>query len=282
MVGRVAVFVDAGYFWVQACTAVLGHPGKRTEITIDYPKLSDRLLEVAKKLTAPSELLRVYWYDGPSRDGKGPDHQQIDDLDFFKLRLGTRNMTGQQKAVDGLIIADMLSLTQSRSIDDAVLLSGDADLMPGVTAAQAMGLRVHLVVLEPRNATSPYLAAEADRKHYPGADWMRQFAKAATAIVGATDLQSAHDATGPQPHPEKGSSGCDPVPTFPFDEVAGAALQTIRGGEFSHLLEQNLKGRVRLPQEIDRHLLYQGKKKAGRELSEEEKRGLRAGFKKLL
>ncbi len=277
--GRAAVFVDAGYFWVQACTAVLGQPGKRTDITINYFELSTRLLEETSQLTNGSELLRVYWYDGPSRDGKGPDHQKIDDLDYFKLRLGTRNMTGQQKAVDGLIIADMLSLTQSRAIDDAVLISGDADLMPGVTAAQAMGLRVHLIVLEPKNATSPYLAAEADRKLYLGAEWIRQFAAAAPAIVNAADLPPGDGGSGTLSNPEHGSSSDDLVSTLFVDEVVRAAHKTIRSGGLAHLLAGVSKGSVPLPQEIDSCLLKTGRNKVGRTLREDEKRKLRDAFK---
>jgi hypothetical protein len=34
----------------------------------------------------------------------------VEELDDFKLRLGTRTGAGDQKAVDGLIIADLISL----------------------------------------------------------------------------------------------------------------------------------------------------------------------------
>src|SRR3546814_4680835 len=72
-------------------------------------------------------------------------HVAIDDLDDFKLRLGTRNTYGDQKAVDGLIIADLVSLAQSRAIASAIVVSGDADLTPGVMAAQGLGMRVHKI-----------------------------------------------------------------------------------------------------------------------------------------
>lgn len=229
-----------------------------------------------------SELLRVYWYDGPSKNGKGPDHQAIDDLDFFKLRLGTRNMTGQQKAVDGLIIADMLSLTQYRAIDDAILISGDADLTPGVTAVQAMGLRVHLVVLEPRNATSPYLAAEADRKRYLDADWIKHFAAASltkTAIAKEPQADISSNADALSGHDSSQSARGF---TLPVNDVAAKVLQEIREGDQTALLAQCSKGADPLPREIDGKLLYTGKSFAGRNLSEVEKRELRAAFKKHL
>ena len=43
-------------------------------------------------------------YDGPHRTlGKSRGHKAIEELDDFKLRLGTLNGVGEQKAVDGLI-----------------------------------------------------------------------------------------------------------------------------------------------------------------------------------
>jgi hypothetical protein len=35
---RVAVFLDAGYFWVQLCTVILGKYTVRTEVNVDYEK----------------------------------------------------------------------------------------------------------------------------------------------------------------------------------------------------------------------------------------------------
>ena len=106
-------------------------------------------------------------YDGPHRTlGKSREHKAIEELDDFKLRLGTLNGVGEQKAVDGLIIADMIGLAQSRVITDALLVSGDADLTPGVLAAQNLGVRVHLLSMGPSEATSPYLKAEVDCKFF--------------------------------------------------------------------------------------------------------------------
>jgi uncharacterized LabA/DUF88 family protein len=223
--GRSAVFVDAGYFWVQVSQAVLGRIGTRSEISVDYPGLRTNLLDEVKKKTSNSELLRVYWYDGPNSSGKGPDHESIEILDDFKLRLGTRNQAGQQKAVDGLIIADMLNLTQSRAIDCAVLVSGDADLTPGVTAAQAMGLRLHLMVLEPRKATSPYLAAEADSKLYLDADWAKGFAT--TTVFGATGTVPVPNAADPPQVVQSTVSAVAP-PLLDLNEIAAGSQNNSR------------------------------------------------------
>jgi len=150
---RIGVFVDAGYFWVQVAQVVHGSKQARDSVAIDYPILREKLLAEVASQFAGGELLRVYWYDGPGTfSHKAHSHVAIDDLDDFKLRLGTRNTYGDQKAVDGLIIADLVSLAQSRAILSAIVVSGDADLTPGVIAAQGLGMRVHMLSLGPANA----------------------------------------------------------------------------------------------------------------------------------
>lgn len=279
--GRVAVFVDAGYFWVQACQSVLGRIGQRNEIVLDYDLLRTQLLSEVNHVSG-SELLRVYWYDGPGAAGKGPDHAKIDELDDFKLRLGTRNHKGQQKAVDGLIIADMLSLTQTHAIDHAILFSGDADLTPGVTAAQAMGLRVVLVVLDPKAATSPYLAAESDRKLFLDRNWIRRFAKAADSPVVTQRPQTAGTLV---PTPLSSSSASAAPACLPFEVLDVLAKKTyaeLLDGPMASVVSGLEKAIVKLPLEVDKRLLWVGKSEAGRDLNEQEKRFLRKAFKQLL
>lgn len=279
---RVAVFVDAGYFWVQACHAVLGRQGKRDEISVDYAELRQHLLDAVAKQTQSAEVLRVYWYDGPGQSGKGPDHKSIDDLDDFKLRLGTRNTSGQQKAVDGLIIADILSLTQSRAITSAVLISGDADLTPGVTAAQAMGLRVHLVILEPKTATSPYLAAEADSKFSLPESWIREFVSRISppSVIPLQTAVPQASTTVASPSGDAGSA----APNLPISihQIAQNAYSSAANSALAPLLSSAAKGPAPLPPEIDKLLLFEARKASGSLLSEAQKRALRQAFKQLL
>lgn len=193
---RVAVFADAGYFWVQVGTSVLGKKADRSEIKLDYERLRAGLLNEVATQFPNIDLLRVYWYDGPSHNGqKTSHHRSIEKLDDFKLRLGTRNGAGQQKAVDGLIIADMLSLAQTKAITDALLVSGDADMTPGLVAAQNLGLRVHLLIISSDSATSPYLSAESDRKVYWDAKAISNFAQPAPVATAASPAA----ATAPAP-----------------------------------------------------------------------------------
>lgn len=194
---RVAVFIDAGYFWVQTAHVVFGARGARSSLTIDYAALHKKVLDEVATQFPGKDLLRVYWYDGPDSNGsKGPDHLAIDLLDDFKLRLGTRNVTGQQKAVDGMLISDLLTFAQSRAIENAILITGDADLTPGVVSAQALGLRVHLVTIGPPASTSPYLAAEVDKKVVWDSSVVALFAKPAAAVpaVALTPMSPATQA----------------------------------------------------------------------------------------
>lgn len=173
---RLAVFVDAGYFWEQTVVALFGTRQEqqglftrkisRDDVALDYSTLRAMLIDAAEREFVEASLLRVYWYDGPSKNGKAEDHRAVEYLDDFKLRLGARNRVGQQKAVDGLIIADLIGLAQNRAITDALIVSGDADLTPGVVAAQGLGLRVHLLGIGSTQSTSPMLRVEVDRKSH--------------------------------------------------------------------------------------------------------------------
>lgn len=62
---RIAVFIDAGYFWVQLCKTITGSYASRGQVTVDYAALRNRLLTEVSSQFPASDLLRVYWYDGP-------------------------------------------------------------------------------------------------------------------------------------------------------------------------------------------------------------------------
>ncbi|WP_186079252.1 NYN domain-containing protein [Burkholderia gladioli] len=224
---RVAVFADAGYFWVQVGNSVIGKKADRSEIKLDYEQLRAGLLGEVAAQFPNIDLLRVYWYDGPSHDGrKTSHHRSIERLDDFKLRLGTRNGAGQQKAVDGLIIADMLSLAQTKAITDALLVSGDADMTPGLVAAQNLGLRVHLLIIGSDSATSPYLSAESDRKVYWDAKAISGFAQpapvTATAAPAAATMPAAAATQNPQPAANPAPSPASAAPAAPANTGATA------------------------------------------------------------
>jgi hypothetical protein len=224
---RVAVFLDAGYFWVQLCNILLGTYTVRTQVDVDYDALRKLMLaEVHKQFGADCHFLRVYWYDGPGTGGKTHEHHAIDKLDDFKLRLGTRNGTGTQKGVDGLIIADLISLTQQRAITHALLITGDSDITPGVIAAQGMGLRAHLLSLGSSAATSPYLAAEADLKRSWGQAEAALFAKANTAVPAKLVSSQPKPAKAATQKSSPPATGAAPTPQAPAAVVKPASRAT--------------------------------------------------------
>jgi uncharacterized LabA/DUF88 family protein len=246
---RVAGFIDAGYLWVQLTQQILGRIGSRSEITLNYPALHAAFLEYVSNEFSNIPLLRIYCYDGPSASGhKNSFHQNIEGLNDFKLRLGTRTKDGGQKAVDGLIIADMISLTQNKAITHAFLVSGDADLVPGVLAAQSQGLRVHLLSLEPTIATSPHLRCEVDQQGLWGMREISRFAaKQETLTVAAASIAE-------EPNLE------DVAKIF-FSSLPNEQKQRIVGSY--------------IPQDIDKRLLRAGLEAKGKALDEKQKRFLR-------
>ncbi len=230
------------------------------------------MLSEIKAQLPDGDLLRVYWYDGPGLSGKTPEHHSIDQLDDFKLRLGTRNGVGQQKGVDGLIIADLISLTQQKSITHATLVSGDADITPGVIAAQSMGLRVHLLSLGAAAATSPVLSAEVDLKRSWDISAVQKFASltAAAAVPAPASVASA--------------SAVPAVPStgLSLESIAQTAMATIKAGPHAAIFSTLKRGPGLLPKEIDRALLAAGREQLGRVLEESEKRDLRKAFRALI
>lgn len=263
LMNRAAVFVDAGYFWVQAAYVAHNRRASRESVSINYLELSQVLLETSWQQFPGVELLRVYWYDGPGSYGKTGSHQAIEALDDFKLRLGTRNGFGDQKAVDGLIIADLISLTQSKAISHALIVSGDADLTPGVIASQGLGLRVHLLTLGPNAATSPFLSAEVDRKVRLEDDAIRKF---------VTPLKSFVDEPR-RPVDQQRISGSSDLLLV----SARAAIETLDAAAKKAIPLQG-----NLPPEVDALLLKKARETLKRSLEPKEKISLRELFRALL
>lgn len=139
MLDRVAVFVDAGYFWVQSSYILYGETRPRENICLDAKLMRESLIREVKRQFPDHSLLRIYWYDGLKIDGQqSSQHKAICRLDDIKMRYGTLNSRGQQKGVDGLLIADLISLAQNGAIGSALIVSGDADLAPGVARLRCL------------------------------------------------------------------------------------------------------------------------------------------------
>jgi uncharacterized LabA/DUF88 family protein len=269
--GRVAVFVDAGYFWPQACLAIGADDKSRRSVEIDPTAMRKAFIDEVSKQFPSSELLRIYWYDSPAAEERPQEHAPIAALDDFKLRVGLRNGLGRQKGVDGLLMADLMGLAANKAIDSALIVSGDADMQPAIGVAQTMGLRVHLLLLGNEHFVSSHLLAEADKK----TQWNNE-AIAAFATPGKAR----------KPDERQRDAGDDPLPRAApawNDEWIARAEDICR-----KLIIENdgetvveLAGRIdgySIPSDIDRLLLGTAKRAFGRLLDPLERNDLRTFF----
>jgi uncharacterized LabA/DUF88 family protein len=161
--GTHAVFVDVGYVYAAIGLLIAG-TAERRSFRIDAEFLISSLIEEARRVFPEGRLLRVYWYDGARNRVPTFEQKQVAELPDVKVRLGNLNAHNQQKGVDSLIRSDLESLARNRAIEDAVVVSGDEDLVLAVEAAQSFGVRVHLLGIEPAygmNQAEP-LVWEAD------------------------------------------------------------------------------------------------------------------------
>ncbi|MCE9584603.1 MAG: NYN domain-containing protein, partial [Planctomycetes bacterium] len=149
---RVAIFVDGKNFYA-------GWKDQSHGRDVDFRKLSQWIVRTA----GGDHLMGAYYYTGI--DTALPTTASQERLDaflgmlevqpgFFVQRFvqrnrthtcahcGTPNTFSQEKEVDTTIVADMLRLAASGGFDIAVLLSGDADLVPAVEGVRALGKQV--------------------------------------------------------------------------------------------------------------------------------------------
>ncbi len=157
------MFVDAGYLLSAGAWAAVGS-WRRAETRARIPELLAWLKAEAVASSEGRELLRVYWYDAAPRREPEAQHREVARQPDTKIRLGSLNRFGQQKGVDALLLADMLDLAASRTLDTVMVVSGDEDLLEAVKRVQAQGLRVVLWGVDtPNNTLSVELRYEADR-----------------------------------------------------------------------------------------------------------------------
>ena len=266
---RIAVFVDAGYFYASASELLFGAPLRRGELRLANAEFAHYLTHCAETIGG-CPLLRIYWYDG-TNSGPTAAHLAMAYLDNIKLRLGFVNQSGEQKGVDGLIFSDLTNLARNHAISDALLLAGDEDLRIGVQQAQEHGIRVHLLGVEPKDPSGNQSAAlqrEADTRRQLDAAALGQFLfrreYASTPPIEseptatATDADSAHNLARMQ-------------------ELANEYAATLDASQRELILA--LPERTPLPHELDRELLLRASELLGRKLEEPEKRTLRGALR---
>lgn len=254
---RFAVFIDAGYLFAAGSILLTGEKKPRSELRLENEIVLQDLITFGQERSG-RDLLRLYWYDGTS---SGPTAHQLSlaNLDNVKLRLGLVNSSGEQKGVDSLIITDMIALARNRAMSDAILLAGDEDLRVGVQQAQEYGVRVHLLGIAPSERNqSQLMRQEVDTRREWDAALVATFLTHQPRVIPAT----------PPPLPTAGAI---------VTALVQRAVDTLTPDELAATLSSYAANRG-IPQDIDRRLLADARGEYGRDLSQPEKRALRADF----
>ncbi|HET7648156.1 MAG TPA: NYN domain-containing protein [Gaiellaceae bacterium] len=261
---RFGIFVDAGYLFAaggKLCHGVTA----RERLALNATSLHEALVQFAGT-DCGLEHLRTYWYDG-ARDARPTAEQiAIANLNGVKLRLGRLTQSGQ-KGVDSRIVRDLIILSVERAISTAYLLGGDEDLREGVSEAQERGVQVVLVGVEPLNEQniSRTLAMESDKV----VTLDRAFVEPHLALIEP----AAIEATEGQPQPVPGA----PLESDP--EMLGRAFATSWFESAPPEAVAELKRDApRIPSELDRALLAQGRVAFGGSIDDESRKKLRQGF----
>lgn len=259
---RVAIFVDAGYLFAQGSAALAGSRQPRHLIDLDIDTVVAELRRVADAVSPGLPLLRIYWYDGAAYRGPTAEHTRIGRTPDIKLRLGIVNSAGEQKGVDSLIVTDMIELARNKAMADALLLSGDGDILPGVMIAQSFGVRVHLLGIEPgRGSQSPQLRDEADTV----SEWDR------ATVANLMALRPPHGPEVTADRPPGAAPGTDPPP---LERIVAEFAGTL-GPDDKARVRQEMAVRRGVPREIDRRLLATCGNRLGRDLDQTECRRMR-------
>ena len=151
--GRVAVFIDGGYL--------------DKVLAVEYGMARLDYYDFAQALAGPDELLRTYYYHCPPWQGNPPTQDEqlrfagkerffeaLRSLPSFEVRLGRLERRGVnedgtpnfvQKRVDIQLAVDLMQLSLKHRIERGVLVTGDSDFLPVVTAAKNEGVRIDLV-----------------------------------------------------------------------------------------------------------------------------------------
>jgi len=256
---RVAVFVDAGYLFAQGSVAIAGEKLSRTALSLEPRRVRDVLVNFAKSKAIGCSILRIYWYDGVLPGVYlTSDQARLGEVDDVKLRLGLLSKSGQHRGVDSLLVTDLLELARQRAISDAVIVSADEGLRLAVQIAQSLGVRVHLLGIEPSRANQGVaLRLEVDTVSEWGRDVVASFLSVRQATEGQTESA---------------------VPTAELDDVPQIMAEGLLASELQPILDYVEKTRS-IPFEIDRQLLASSRNALGRNLNEEEKQYVRAEFR---
>lgn len=205
---RCVVLVDAGYLLGAAASLLAGDPS-RSRISVDHATLVRQLRERAEAETA-QPLLRIYWFDGAPDRVPQPEHRRLRVMPRVTVRLGALTRSDgrwAQKGVDAAMHAELTELARNKACSDIVLVTGDGDLLPGMTAAKEHGVAVHLWAVQAAGGDynqSEDLVAEADERRLLDRSWI-------TRAIRARD-SAGTCAPQPAPGPEIAAILSAPLP----------------------------------------------------------------------
>jgi uncharacterized LabA/DUF88 family protein len=181
-VDRCVVLVDAGYL-LGAAASLLAGDASRTRISVDHAALIQALRERAEADTQ-RELLRIYWFDGAPDRVPQPEHRRLRVMPRVTVRLGALTRSEgrwAQKGVDAAMHAELTELARNHACSDIVLVTGDGDLLPGLTSAKEHGVAVHLWAVQAADGDynqSEDLVAEADERRVLDRVWITRAVRA--------------------------------------------------------------------------------------------------------
>jgi len=288
---RVAIFVDAGYLFAQGSALLAGQKQPRKLVRLDEKAAIGELLAIAGTAATGVPLLRVYWYDGGFR-WPSAEQQILADMDHVKLRLGFVNSAGQQKGVDSLIVTDLIELARNHAISDAVLLSGDEDIRVGVQVAQTLGVRVHLIGIEPgRGSQSKNLRQESDTIHEMNRVCVSKFLKvlpkqaapvipAVAAAPAAAVVVVGQGATGQGGQQVAAAAVVIAPVAATFTAVATQLLGILTDDDIRKLAGVIGKN-PGMPSDLDGKLLAKARTALQRQLDLAERRSIRSEFRQM-
>lgn len=142
---RTTIYVDTSYLLASFYNS--WEEGAREQLEVSLSNVVQTLAKVARgQVNQP--IHRQFWYDGVPENGPHRYQRTLRVIDGVILRTGQLIEWGSrrsQKAVDTRLVADMVLHAVRGQCTDMVLVSGDADMIPGVEAAVEAGVRVHLV-----------------------------------------------------------------------------------------------------------------------------------------
>ena len=144
MLERTVVYVDTSYLLASFYNS--WEIGARAQLEIDLPEVV-AILDGMISNQLGQRVHRQNWYDGIPDTGPHRYQRALRTCEGVQLRTGQLIEWGErrtQKAVDTRLVADMVTTACKQQFTDIVLVSGDADMIPGVQEATNAGIRVHL------------------------------------------------------------------------------------------------------------------------------------------